>query len=119
MTSTIVGANDSGGKMANMAAASEPAKAQFENLAPDQQKAVVEAVNPGLLAPGLGVVIKSPSARRWIYSTYAILAIAVGAIVAGFGVTGVLPAWLEAAQAVIAYLAVPIGGLAAVNTNRN
>ena len=104
--------------MANMAAASEPAKAQFENLAPDQQKAVVEDSKPGPVAPGLGVVIKSPAARRGIYSTYAILAIAVGAIVAGFGVTGFLPAWLEAAQSVVAYLAVPIGGLAAVNANR-
>jgi len=106
--------------MPSMSAESEPAKAEFEKLGLDQQKAVVEAVSPGLLASAanIGAVVRSPAARKRIYGTYAIFAIAVGAIAAGFlPVMSVLPPWLEAAQAVVAYLAIPIGGLAAANTN--
>ena len=106
--------------MASMSAASEPAKAEFEKLALDQQKAVVEAVNPSLLtsAANIGAVIKSPTARKRIYGTYAVFAIAVGAVAAGFlPLADELPPWLQAAQAVVAYLAIPIGGLAAANTN--
>lgn len=105
--------------MATLEAGSARAKAELDKLSADQQRAVVEAANPDLLTPAnLGVVIQNPTARKWIYGAYAILAIAVGATVAGFlAVTTTLPTWLEVSQAVIAYLAIPVGGLAAVNTN--
>lgn len=102
--------------MATLEAESVKVKDELQKLSHEQQKAVVEAAN--LAAPNLGVVIENPMARKWIYGLYAILAIAVGATVAGFlAVTTTLPTWLEVMQAVVAYLAIPIGGLAAVNTN--
>ena len=105
--------------MATLAVDSAKAKDEFAKLSTEQQKAVVEATKPELLAPpNIGAVIKNPTARKWIYGVYAILAIAVGATAAGFlAVTTTLPTWLQITQAVIAYLAIPIGGLAAANTN--
>lgn len=105
--------------MTALEAGSETARAEFEKLPAEQQKAVVEATNPELLgSPDIGSVIRNPTARKWIYGVYAILALLVGATVAGFqAVATILPTWVEITQAVIAYLAIPVGGLAAVNTN--
>lgn len=68
--------------------------------------------------PGLGNVVTSPVARRVIYGTYAAAGVIVGGIAAYFLGTGVgLPEPLVGAQAVIAYLAIPVGGLALANTS--
>jgi hypothetical protein len=67
----------------------------------------------------LGNVIKSSVARAWIYGAYVIAGLAVGALQVAFAaVAGVeQPDWLTIALAVYAYLGIPVGGLAAVNSN--
>lgn len=70
--------------------------------------------------PNLGVVITNPTVRKVIYSTYIILLVVVGAVQVGFAaVQSGQPAWLIAALAVLAYLGVPVGGLALVNSPSN
>ena len=65
----------------------------------------------------LGNIITNPVARKVIYSVYAIAALAVGGIIAYFFSIGVqLPVEIVGAQAVIAYLAIPVGALALANT---
>lgn len=65
----------------------------------------------------LGTIVTSHKARKIIYGIYAIIAIAVGGAVAYFfGIGHTLPVEVIGAQAVIAYLAIPIGGLALANT---
>lgn len=70
-------------------------------------------------SPDLGKVINSAYARRLIYSVYVVAILVLGAFQVGFAASsaGVQPEWLTVALAVAAYLGVPIGGLAAVNTS--
>jgi hypothetical protein len=66
----------------------------------------------------LGKIITSATARKVIYSTYVILLVIVGAIQVAFAaVSSSQPAWLIGALAVMAYLGVPVGGLAIANTS--
>lgn len=67
--------------------------------------------------PNLGNVVESPTARKVIYGSYAVAAVAVGGIAAYFlGIQNPIPQEVIGAQAVIAYLAIPVGGLALANT---
>jgi hypothetical protein len=67
--------------------------------------------------PNLGVVVPSGRARQIIYGAYAVGALAVGGAAAYFLGTGdPLPDPVLGAQAVVAYLGIPIGALAAANT---
>lgn len=67
--------------------------------------------------PNLGNVITSATVRKAIYGVYAGAAVVVGGCAAYFLGTGHnLPEIVTGAQAVVAYLAIPIGGLALVNT---
>lgn len=67
--------------------------------------------------PNLGNIISSPRIRKIIYAGYALAAIAVGGFVAYFlGVGSPIPELLVGLQAVVAYLGIPIGGLALANT---
>ncbi|WP_440708837.1 hypothetical protein [Herbiconiux sp. YIM B11900] len=67
--------------------------------------------------PNLGNVIPSGIIRQTIYGVYAGSAVVVGGIAAYFlGIGSVIPEGVTGAQAVIAYLAIPIGGLALANT---
>ena len=69
-------------------------------------------------APNLGNVIPNGTARKIIYGIYAGGAIIVGGIGAYFlGIGHGLPETVIGAQAVVAYLAIPIGGLALANTS--
>lgn len=69
--------------------------------------------------PNLGNVVESPTARKVIYGVYAVAAVVVGGIAAYFlGVQDPIPEQVIGAQAVIAYLAIPVGGLALANTGR-
>lgn len=56
--------------------------------------------------------------RQYIYVAYGVVALLVGAFAAFYLATPQtpLPEWLNGAQRVIAYLAIPVGALAAVNT---
>lgn len=66
----------------------------------------------------LGNIVKNATARAVIYGAYVIAALVVGGIQVGFSaVEAIQPDWVGAAQAVIAYLAIPVGGLAAINSN--
>lgn len=68
-------------------------------------------------SPNLGTVIGSPRARKLVYGVYAVAAVIVGGVAAYFlGVQADMPEAVVGAQAVIAYLAIPVGGLALVNT---
>ena len=69
--------------------------------------------------PDLGVVITSPKARCAVYGVYIIGALVVGGVGAYFlGIHQPIPEPVIGAQAVVAYLGIPIGGLAFVNRNR-
>lgn len=69
-------------------------------------------------SPNLGTVISSPTARKIVYGAYAISAVVVGGIAAYFlGIQSPIPEPVIGAQAVIAYLGIPVGGLALANTN--
>jgi hypothetical protein len=69
------------------------------------------------VTPDLGTIITSARVRRWIYAAYVVLIIITGAVQVAFAAleTG-QPNWLVATLAVVAYLGVPVGGLAIANT---
>jgi len=68
-------------------------------------------------APNLGAVITNSKIRKVVYAVYAVGALAVGGAAAYFlGVDLPIPEQVSGAQAVVAYLAIPIGALALVNT---
>lgn len=67
--------------------------------------------------PNIGNVITSPKIRKAVYGVYAGAAVVVGGVAAYFLGTGhAIPETVVGAQAVIAYLAIPVGGLALANT---
>lgn len=66
----------------------------------------------------LGMIVTSARIRKIIYTVYVLVIIIIGAIQVGFAaVSAGQPDWLTIALAVAAYLGVPVGGLAAVNTS--
>lgn len=66
----------------------------------------------------LGTVITNPTARKIVYGTYALGAVVVGGVAAYFlGIGHSIPEQVVGAQAVVAYLGIPIGGLALANTS--
>jgi hypothetical protein len=70
-------------------------------------------------APNLGNVISSSKARKVIYGCYAGAAVVVGGVAAYFLGTGAPePTAVLGAQAVVAYLGIPIGGLALANADK-
>lgn len=76
---------------------------------------------PKHLAPenNLGTVVTNNVARRVIYGAYTIAAIGVGGVSAYFlGVQHPVPEMVIGAQAVVAYLGIPVGGLALANTGK-
>lgn len=67
--------------------------------------------------PNLGIVITNPTARKRIYGAYIILLIVAGAAQVAYAAIQLSqPSWLIAALAVLAYLGIPVGGLALVNS---
>lgn len=67
--------------------------------------------------PNLGIVITNPIARRRIYGTYIVLLVIAGAIQVAYAAIQLgQPVWLVATLAVLAYLGIPVGGLALVNS---
>lgn len=65
----------------------------------------------------LGTIVTSAKARKAIYGAYVLAIIIIGAIQVGFAaISAGQPEWLTVALAVTAYLGIPVGGLAAVNT---
>ncbi|MGV8912252.1 MAG: hypothetical protein ACOH14_06490 [Rhodoglobus sp.] len=67
--------------------------------------------------PDLGAVVTNAKVRKIIYGVYAVGALAVGGAAAYFlGVELPIPEQVSGAQAVVAYLAIPIGALALMNT---
>ena len=68
--------------------------------------------------PSLGSVISNPAVRKAIYSVYVIALVVVGALQVAFAtLEGPAPQWLTITLAVLAYLGVPVGGLALANTS--
>jgi hypothetical protein len=67
--------------------------------------------------PNLGNVITSGTIRKIVYGTYAVAALIVGGAAAYFlGIDQPIPELVTGAQAVVAYLAIPVGALALANT---
>ena len=67
----------------------------------------------------LGAVISNLAVRRFIYSTYVLALLVVGATqvaITSLGMTN--PDWLVATLAVLGYLGVPVAGLAVANTSK-
>lgn len=74
---------------------------------------------PSSPASGLGVVVTNKTARRVIYGAYVGAAVVVGGVAAYFiGTQHPLPEAVIGAQSVIAYLGIPVGGLAIANTGK-
>lgn len=68
--------------------------------------------------PPLASVIESTTVRKTIYSVYGIVALVIAATTVGFAATteASIPEWLTIANAVVAFLGGPVGGLAVANT---
>ncbi len=68
----------------------------------------------------LGNVITSAVTRKIIYSAYVVAGVLLGAAQVGFAaVNGGQPEWLTISLAILAYLSIPVGGLALVNTPKS
>jgi xanthine/uracil permease len=69
-------------------------------------------------SPNLGNVITSAAIRKYVYGIYSVAALIVGGAAAYFlGIAQPIPELVTGAQAVIAYLAIPVGALALANTS--
>lgn len=71
------------------------------------------------VTPNLGNIITNPLIRKTIYGVYVILIVIAGALQVAYASVesfGGQPDWLTAGLAVLAYLGVPVGGLALANT---
>jgi len=67
--------------------------------------------------PNLGSVVTNATIRKSIYTAYVVALVIVGALQVAYAATeGPTPDWLTIALAVLAYLGVPVGGLALANT---
>ena len=67
----------------------------------------------------LGAIISNLAVRRFIYSTYVLALLVVGATqVALTSLSITNPDWLVATLAVLGYLGVPVAGLAVANTSK-
>ena len=67
----------------------------------------------------LGVIVSSTGARKGIYGTYVLALVAAGATQVAYASLELsAPSWLVASVAVLAYLGIPVGGLAAANTRK-
>lgn len=68
--------------------------------------------------PPLASIVESTTARKTIYGIYGIVALIVAATTVGFAATSdaSIPEWLTIANAVVAFLGGPVGGLAVANT---
>lgn len=67
--------------------------------------------------PNLGIVVTNARARKIIYAAYIVLLVIAGAIQVAFAaIQAGQPVWLVAALAVLAYLGIPVGGLALANS---
>lgn len=70
-------------------------------------------------ANDLGVIVTSARARKVIYGGYVLALIGAGAAQVAFADLGIAaPEWLSASLSVLAYLGIPVGGLAAANTRK-
>ena len=73
--------------------------------------------NPAPTTPNLGIVITSPTVRKGIYGSYIVALVIAGAAQVAYSALQLgQPGWLVAALAVLAYLGIPVGGLALVNS---
>jgi hypothetical protein len=64
----------------------------------------------------LGRIVKNATVRTAIYLTYIVLIIVVGATTVAFATLGTgIPTWINVANAVLTYLGIPVGTLAAAN----
>ena len=67
----------------------------------------------------LGAVVTNLAVRRFIYSTYVLALLVVGATQVALTSLGrPNPDWLVATLAVLGYLGVPVAGLAVANTSK-
>ena len=76
-------------------------------------------MNESTPSSSLGAIISNLSVRRFIYSTYVLALLVVGATqvaLTSLGITN--PDWLVATLAVLGYLGVPVAGLAVANTSK-
>lgn len=73
--------------------------------------------DPQIPSQNLGNIITSPTARKSVYGTYAIACVAATATQVGYAaIQAPQPDWLSVALAVLAYLGIPLAGLALSNT---
>lgn len=69
-------------------------------------------------ANDLGKVVTSARARRVIYTVYVVAVLLLGAVQVAYAASYAgQPEWVDIATAVMLYLGVPVGGLAAANTS--
>jgi len=69
------------------------------------------------ISPNLGSVISNATIRKIIYTVYVVALVVVGAAQVGYAALQLgTPDWLTVSLSVLAYLGVPVGGLALANT---
>lgn len=68
----------------------------------------------------LGVIITSARVRKAIYGSYVLALVGAGATQVAYASLELsAPTWLVASVAVLAYLGIPVGGIAAANTRKS
>lgn len=73
--------------------------------------------DPQLPNTNIGNIITNPLARRTVYGTYGIACVAATATQVGYASIQIAqPDWLTVSIAVLAYLGIPLAGLALSNT---
>ena len=71
-------------------------------------------------ANDLGVIVTAAKARKAIYGSYVLALVGAGAAQVAYASLELSsPSWLVASIAVLAYLGIPVGGLAAANTRKS
>ena len=71
-------------------------------------------------ANDLGVIITSARTRKIIYGSYVLALVGAGATQVAYASLELsAPSWLVASVAVLAYLGIPVGGIAAANTRKS
>ena len=88
--------------------------------------AIIGSIQVGQVAPTdpaagieLGNIVTSSKARRIIYGVFGCAAIAAGGVAAYFlGIGHPIPVQVVGAQSVIAYLGIPVSGLALANAKK-
>lgn len=100
----------------------DSAASHVDSVTPAPEVRVTAPVVPASVSSAandsLGVIVSSPTARKYLYAGYAGLSLIVTNVAVAFSAANLSsPAWLTIALAVVGNLATPFGALAIANAS--